>query len=419
MTLDATRNPAGLRAIRLRPDNLIPRPWGGFRLAAFKGLAGTDRYHASIGESFEVSACSADAEAGAHPSIALLEDGTELPLPELLRRAAPAILGESLAARDGGSLPLLPKFLDVKSLLSVQAHPPGNPECYVILEADPGATIRVGFRTTADARDILARCRAGRAAQERLARIVMDEADPPALHARLAAALADRAGGVDGCLAALETVRPPPTRADVAALVSDVFATYWMMLDAMHEIPVTPGQVLFNATPPRLRGRGPCSAEVHALGNPEEREILLLEVRKPGVTFRVWDHARFPLRPLQIEEALGALNLEATEPAEFVAGDLGASTPGVSRTLADCPDFAVDHLRVDASHDVAHDTRSGPVTLHGIAGAVTLHVRGAEIGRVGRGESVLVPAATGAYTVRSTGAPADVIAVRVTATRAD
>lgn len=60
------------RVIRLRPDNLIPRPWGGVQLAAFKGLS-QEAGSGPIGESFEVCAFPDDAEAGAHPSIAILE----------------------------------------------------------------------------------------------------------------------------------------------------------------------------------------------------------------------------------------------------------------------------------------------------------------------------------------------------------
>jgi mannose-6-phosphate isomerase class I len=405
-----------MRAISLRPDNLIARPWGGFKLAVFKGVAG-ERAAERFGESFEVSACPEDAEAGAHPSVAVLDDGTEVPLPDLLRRSARAILGDALAAQSGGTLPLLPKFLDVQSLLSIQAHPPGNPECYIVLDADPGASIRVGFRQSMDAREIVARCRAGRAAQERVATLLAGTADAAALQSRLEPALADRNRDVEGCLAALEDVLPRGgARQEVAALLSEIFSIYWLMLDAMHDIPVAPGQVIFNVTPERLRRQRVCSAEVHALGNPARREILLLEVRKPGTTYRLWDNARFPLRPLQIEEAVGALNLEATSAGEFVFGNLEDSTAGEARTLVTCPDFVVDHLRVEGAIEARHDTGGCPVTLHGIAGAVTLHGHAGDLGGVGRGESLLVPASVGAYVVRSTGSQADVVAVRVTGT---
>lgn len=405
-----------MRAIRLRPDNLIPRPWGGSKLAAFKGVTG-ERRAERYGESFEVSACPEDAEAGAHPSVAVLDDGAEVPLPELLRRSARAVLGDALAERSDGTLPLLPKFLNVQSLLSIQSHPPGNPECYIVLDADPGASIRLGFRESMDAREIVARCRAGRAAQERLAAMLAGRADPALLQSRLEPALADRDRGVEGCVAALEDVLPGgDARQEIVALLSEIFSIYWQMLDAMHEIPVAPGQVIFNVTPEPLRRQGVCSAEVHALGNPAQREILLLEIRKPGTTYRLWDNARFPLRPLQIEEAVGALNLEATSAAEFVFGNLEDSTLGEARTLVSCPDFAVDHLRVDGAHEARHDTGGCPVTLHGIARAVTLHGEAGDLGRVGRGESVLVPASVGAYVVRSTGSRADVVAVRVTGT---
>lgn len=396
--------------IRLRPDNLIPRPWGGFRLAAFKGLPDGPR---PIGESFEVSAFPDDAEAGAHPSIAIQPDGTERPLPDLLRDSAEPILGSALLDRSGHVLPLLPKFLDVGSLLSVQAHPPGHAECYVVLAADPGATLRLGFRTRVDAPALIQRCRAGRAAQERLLETLGSGVDQEALHARLAPALGDRRGGPDACRRAIEPfLAAADLRDGCVPLLSDLFDTYWAMLDAMHEIPVAPGDVILNATPARLRRGGPCSAEVHALGNPEQREILLLEIRKPGPTFRLWDHARFPLRPLQIEEAVAALNVEPTDAREFVAGRLPLAPAGEVRTLAECPDFIVEYVRVGPLRPGWLETRGGPFTLHVIEGSAAMRTGREEI-IVRRGESVLVPAAAGGCEIRGAAGPAGVVAARV------
>jgi hypothetical protein len=91
---------------------------------------------------------------------------------------------------------------------------------------------------------------------------------------------------------------------------------YWDTLERLNAIPVAAGQVIYNATPARLTAVSgqPASAEVHALGSPEGRAVLALEIRRPGPTFRAWDNVRFPLRNLDIDAALAALNLQATSP---------------------------------------------------------------------------------------------------------
>src|SRR5690606_20428701 len=93
----------------------------------------------------------ADVEAAQYPSIVPLADGTEVPLPRLLERHAEALLGADFVRRYGRRWPLLPKTLDVAELLSVQGHPPGNTEVYVVMDAEPGATIRLGFAVDVDA----------------------------------------------------------------------------------------------------------------------------------------------------------------------------------------------------------------------------------------------------------------------------
>lgn len=400
-----------MSVIRLRADNLIPRPWGGFALAAFKGLPDAAS-HGRVGESFEVSAFPRDAEAGAHPSLALLDGGGEMPLPDLLRRDPELLLGRESVRRHGPVLPLLPKFLDVQAMLSIQAHPPGQPECYVVLAADAGASIRLGFRERVTAADIVARCRAGRAAQQQLIDALGPGTDLERLQAALGPALADESAGVDGCRAAIAPFLDAARRRDGGTALETLVTTCRAMLDAMHEVQVRPGLVVFNATPERLRRNGVCSAEVHALGNPHGREILALEIRKPGPTFRLWDHARFPPRPLHIDEAMGALNPDATRVGDFMAGDLADSPPGVARTLVECPDFSVEHLPVDDAHAVTDDTAGTAVTLHGIQGTVRVQTRDGEV-ILRKGESALVPAATGTYEVRAERAPAALVAARM------
>lgn len=399
------------RILRLRTDNLVPRPWGGLRLCAFKQLPDSGQ-SSRFGESFEVAACPGDPEAAAYPSRVLAPDGTQPLLQELLAANGAEILGRVVTAAPA-SLPLLPKFLDVESLLSVQAHPPGNPECYVILDADPGATLRLGFRRDVAAADLIDACHRGRQEQQALLDLCGERVSPEALHATLAPLFAQRGQCGDTLTAAIAHWLPNQrVSTDATRLLGALHARYWDMLDLLNEIPLRSGQVIFNATPSRLRGAGPVNAEVHALGDPAEHETLLLEIRRPGVTWRAWDHARFPLRALDIERAVGALNLSATRPEEFIAGDLTETTLGTMRPLIACPSFAALHLAPDRERDLTLDTENVPVTLHGIAGQVRVSGGGDTV-LLGRGESALLPAALGECHVRAATPGGQLIAVRV------
>src|SRR5512143_571466 len=140
----------GARLLKPRRDNLVERPWGGNRLRDFKRLGATVA-RGTIGESFELAADDADDEARKYPSVIDLDDGSSVTLPSLLSVHGEALLGAEFVARYGRRLPLLPKFLDVAELLSVQAHPPGDTEVYVIVAADPGAAIRLGCAKDIDA----------------------------------------------------------------------------------------------------------------------------------------------------------------------------------------------------------------------------------------------------------------------------
>ena len=132
------------KARLLRPDNFTPlarTPWGGRKIRErYKralGMADGD----AVGESWEVSV------EPSFPSRTL--DGT--PLSALIEADRRAWLG---AADD---MPLLVKLLDAAQNLSVQVHPAdgdpalaaaesGKPEAWIVLEADDGAGLYLGFR---------------------------------------------------------------------------------------------------------------------------------------------------------------------------------------------------------------------------------------------------------------------------------
>lgn len=355
--------------VRVRPDNLVERPWGGLRLAAYKGVALDEaRVGKRFGEAFEIAADPTDPECAAHPSVAVLADGSEIALPALLAAAGDALLGAGFVRAHGARLPLVPKTLDIAQLLSVQAHPADLPELYVVIEADPGASIRVGFAREVDAREL----------ERKLL--------------RYASMLAARSG----------VLRP----GDELHEANDY------LIGLLNEVPVSAGDVIWNASPATRKLPTP-SADVHALGNTVGAEMLVLEVRKPGPTLRLWDHARLPARQLDIVAALRAMAPRISTPRDFRVTPAALSGhPGVERAVA-CGAFVVDLLRPTPVGAARPPRHGAPRTLHGVGGEVRLTgARGETLGVVRRGESVLVPAALAIGEV-STEAP-DALAVLVT-----
>jgi mannose-6-phosphate isomerase class I len=405
---------AGLARSLLKPErnNLVERPWGGSRLCEFKSLTSapcaTGR---AFGESFELSADDADDEARLHPSVLVLRDGSTITLPALLAVHGETVLGTEFVQRYGRRFPLLPKLLDVAELLSVQAHPPGNTEVYVIVDADPGATIRLGFSTGIDVATFAEKLAAGRRDQQRLLEL-LGPSSAVELQTRLKPWLARRKGEPTELEAVLRPRLEDATRwPEVEARLTALRGCFWAVLDALNVVQVKAGDVIYNANPPRVAAATgkPVSAEVHALGNPEGRGVLALEIRRPGTTFRAWDNVRFPLRDIDIGAALDALNLSATAPADFVVQPK-AVRPGVRRSV-DCEYFRLEHL--EPAPRLAVDVPgSPPHCLHVLAGRVGVtRVDGEPLGTLERGESALVPAHVGAYRLSADGDPATLVKV--------
>ena len=287
----------------------MSQPWGGQRLCIFKGLPSNPQQR--WGEAFEISAFADDKEASSHPSIVRLADRSEVSPPELLAAAGSAILGDQFVATHGPQLPLLPKTLDVSELLSVQAHPEGFAEAYIIIEADQGATIRVGFKHDVDPADLAQRLKGGRQLQQRLLDYLGDGIDLEALQTTLASNFTRHAVLADAVLPALESLLGTQANRKIVEILRSLKELYWEVLDLLNEISVTPGQVIYDANPKAVSAgtSRPRSTEVHALGNPQGKEILALEIRRPGPTFRAWHHVRFPLRPIDVDMTLRALSL--------------------------------------------------------------------------------------------------------------
>jgi hypothetical protein len=393
-------------------DNLVERPWGGNQLCAFKRLTiPACESGRTFGESFELSADDGDDEARQHPSVLTLADGSTITLPALLAVHADTLLGEAFVSRYGRRFPLLPKLLDVCELLSVQAHPPGNIEVYVIVDAEPGATIRLGFSADVDAGALRKKLDGGRRDQRRLLGLLGEDAA-----AQLQVLLKPWFARRTAPPSELEVELAPRLRdgarwREAEALLVKLRDAYWNALDALNAMPVKAGDVVYNANPPRVAAANgkPASAEVHALGNPEGLRVFALEIRRPGPTFRAWDNVRFPLRDIDVDAALDALSLTATAPVEFICRP-ELVRPGVRRSV-DSEHFRLEHL--DPTAGLAVDVpASAPHSLHALAGRVRVtRSDGVELGALERGESALVPVNVGGYRVVADGMPAALVKV--------
>ena len=257
------------------------------------------------------------------------------------------------------------------------------------------------------AEELAASFAAGRAAQQRLVDLGFDL---HSLQVLVKPWLARRSAKAEELMSALEA---GASWDEVERCLAALHEVYWRTLDSLNAMPVRAGDVVYNANPPRIAaatGKS-VSAEVHALGTPAGRAMLALEIRRPGTTYRAWDNVRFPLREIDADAALGALNLSATRPEEFVV-EPREVRPGVHRSV-DCEYFRVEHL--EPTHGLPVDVpRSGPHTLHALAGAVRVtNDRGEPIGELARGESALVPVHVGAYRIAASEEPALLVKVEL------
>ena len=398
----------------MRRDNLVERPWGGRRLLTYKDLSIRDDAP-PYGEAFEIAAFPEDEEASDHPSYATLGADDDIELVRLLKAGGPELLGSPHLESHGPCIPLLPKTLDVVELLSVQAHPPGQIELYVVLDAEPGATLRLGFREDVDPAALEARLQEGRRVQEALLVTLQLGRDSAQLQRVLAPLLARRDASARQLAAAvIPLLRGGVDSGTLARHLSVLHETYWSTLDALNEIPLERGLVILNATPLRLAGSGQRSAEIHALGNPERRESLLLEIRRPGTTLRAWDNVRFPLRRIDVGPALQAANLRATAPEEFIVEPEPVSGQSGVYRLLEADAFNVWSLRPAPGTSVHQRTGGRLRTLHAVRGRVrVIRADGAELAQLRPGESALVPACLDGFRLEALDDEPEVIAVEV------
>lgn len=132
---------------RFRPQ-LQERIWGGDKIARFKsGVTATSQ---TIGESWELS--------GVDGHISVVDGGDEqgVNLNELIQRYKERLVGRKVYERFGCEFPILIKFIDAESDLSIQVHPDeelaqsehgkhGKSEMWYVIEAEPESQLLAGF----------------------------------------------------------------------------------------------------------------------------------------------------------------------------------------------------------------------------------------------------------------------------------
>lgn len=132
--------------IKLYPLRFIPiiknKIWGGHKLKNILGKDATDQ----SGESWEIS--------GVEGYQSIISNGPlkGKPLDEVISVFKEKLLGIKIYSKFGSDFPLLIKFIDANTDLSIQVHPSdiqsngrGKTEMWYVMQADPGAYLLSGF----------------------------------------------------------------------------------------------------------------------------------------------------------------------------------------------------------------------------------------------------------------------------------
>lgn len=149
--------------IRFEPI-LKEKIWGGNKLKQILNKPSTSK---STGESWEIS--------GVKDDISVVENGSlkGKSINALLEEYKERLVGEKNYKKFGFEFPLLIKFIDAKTELSIQLHPHdkiakerhnsfGKTEMWYIMQADEGAEINVGFKKSISEAEYLEHLNSGR-----------------------------------------------------------------------------------------------------------------------------------------------------------------------------------------------------------------------------------------------------------------
>ncbi|WP_081211056.1 type I phosphomannose isomerase catalytic subunit [Salegentibacter sediminis] len=131
--------------------------WGGNKL---KTILNKDSSLENIGESWEIS--------GVKEDVSLVANGSlkGKSLIDLLAKYESKLVGNHIYERFGNEFPLLIKYIDAKTALSVQLHPNdelaqqrhnsfGKTEMWYIMQADEDANINIGFKENISKEDYI------------------------------------------------------------------------------------------------------------------------------------------------------------------------------------------------------------------------------------------------------------------------
>lgn len=149
--------------IRFEPI-LKEKIWGGNKL---RNILNKDSNREDLGESWEISGLKGDISVVANGP---LKGKT---LNDLLVEYKERLLGEKNFKKFGAEFPLLIKFIDAKTELSVQLHPNdeiarkrhnsfGKTEMWYIMQADEGAEINIGFKKSISEAEYLEHLNSGK-----------------------------------------------------------------------------------------------------------------------------------------------------------------------------------------------------------------------------------------------------------------
>ncbi|QYA26359.1 mannose-6-phosphate isomerase [Gramella sp. MT6] len=131
--------------------------WGGRKL---RDILNKQTIRESVGESWEIS--------GVDGNISIVESGPEkgTRLTDLISKYKGELVGKGIYSKFGNDFPLLIKFIDAKTDLSVQLHPNdelakqrhnsfGKTEMWYVMQADEGSRLNIGFKKDLDKREYL------------------------------------------------------------------------------------------------------------------------------------------------------------------------------------------------------------------------------------------------------------------------
>ena len=251
-----------------------------------------------------------------------------------------ALVGTRTMARYGADFPLLAKFIDANDRLSIQVHP--NDAYAHSCEA------ATGFHGKTEAWYIL-----------------------------------DAAPGAD----IIYGLTNPSSRAAFGAAVHNE-----TLEPLLRRVPVQAGDVVFVP-----------AGTLHAIN----AGIVLFEIQqKSDLTYRVYDYGRRDaqtgtLRELHLEKALDVIDYTPCQRATLTP--LPFNTDGTRTLLVACPYFALERWDILTTHALTTNPGSFEiVTVIAGAGQLSWDERESEPRDVAlqRGDSVVLPATLGAYTIR-------------------